>query len=100
VLFAVFIMGVMWGLGLGALAVAVSLVARRRRFEAGFTGFLAILLFAFPTVRNGLPGIPPVGALLDYAAFFWAEALVALALIALITAWTVRALAGTTDQRD
>src|SRR5947208_16003755 len=100
VLFAVFIMVVMWALALGALAVAVSLLARRRRFEGAFTGFLAVLLFAFPTVRNSLPGIPPVGVLLDYAAFFWAEALVALALIALITGWTVRALAGTTERRN
>ena len=100
VLFAVFIMVVMWGLALGALAVAVSLVARRRRFEAGFTGFLAVLLFAFPTVRNSLPGIPPVGVLLDYAAFFWAEALVALALIVLIAGWTLRAPAGTAERRN
>jgi hypothetical protein len=100
VLFAVFIMVVMWGLALAAVAVAVSLVARRRRFEAGFTGFLAVLLFAFPTVRNSLPGIPPVGVLFDYAAFFWAEALVALALIALIIGWTVRTLVGTTERAE
>jgi hypothetical protein len=99
VAFAVFIMVVMWALALGALAVAVSLVARRRRFEGAFAGFLAVLLFAFPTVRNSLPGIPPVGVLFDYAAFFWAEALVALALIALITGWTVRALVGTVERR-
>jgi hypothetical protein len=100
VLFAVFIMFVMWALALGALAVAVSLVARRRRFEAGFAAFLAALLFAFPTVRNSLPGIPPVGVLFDYAAFFWGEALVALALITLITGWTMRALLGTVERRD
>jgi hypothetical protein len=99
VLFAVFMMVVMWALALGAVAVAVSLLARRRRFEGAFAGFLAVLLFAFPTVRNSLPGIPPVGVLFDYAAFFWAEALVALALIALITGWTVRALVGTSDRR-
>lgn len=100
VLFAVFIMVVMWALALAAVAVAVSLVARRRRFEAGFTGFLAVLLFAFPTVRNSLPGIPPVGVLFDYAAFFWAEALVALALIALIIGWTVRTLVGPAERRE
>jgi hypothetical protein len=99
VLFAVFIMAVMWALALGALAVAVSLLLRRRRFEGAFAGFLAVLLFAFPTVRNSLPGIPPVGVLFDYAAFFWAEALVALALILLIAGWTVRALVGTTERR-
>jgi hypothetical protein len=100
VLFAVFIMVVMWALALGAVAVAMSLLARRRRFEGAFAGFLAVLLFAFPTVRNSLPGIPPVGVLFDYAAFFWAEALVALALIALITGWTVRTLVGTGARRE
>jgi hypothetical protein len=100
VLFAVFIMVVMWALALGALAIAVSLVTGRRRFEGAFAGFLAVLLFAFPTVRNSLPGIPPVGVLFDYAAFFWAEALVAIALIVLITGWTVRVLVGTTGRRD
>jgi hypothetical protein len=99
VLFAVFIMVVMWALALCSLAVAVRLVARRRRVEGAFAGLLAVLLFAFPTVRNSLPGILPVGVLFDYAAFFWAEALVALALIALITGWTVRALVGTTESR-
>jgi hypothetical protein len=100
VLFAVFIMVVMWALALAAIAVVVNLVARRRRFEGAFTAFLAALLFAFPTVRNALPGIPPVGVLFDYAAFFWAEAIVALALIALIIGWTSRALVGTGERRD
>ena len=100
VAFVVFIMAVMWALALCAIAVVVNLVGRRRRFEGAFTAFLAALLFAFPTVRNTLPGVPPVGALFDYAAFFWAEALVALALIALITGWTLRALVGTGERRD
>jgi len=99
-LFAVFMMVVMWALALGALAVVVSLLARRRGFEGAFAAFLAALLFAFPTLRNSLPGIPPVGVLFDYAAFFWAEALVALALIALITGWTVRTLVGTGERLD
>ena len=97
VAFVVFIMVVMWALGLAAVSVAVNLLARRRKFEGAFAAFLATLLFAFPTVRNNLPGIPPVGALFDYAAFFWAEALVALSLIALITGWTLRALVGSGD---
>jgi hypothetical protein len=100
VVFPVFIMAVMWALALAAIAVVVNLVARRRRFEGAFTAFLAALLFAFPTVRNALPGIPPVGVLFDYAAFFWAEVIVALALIALIIGWTVRALVGTGERQD
>jgi hypothetical protein len=97
VVFAVFIMFVMWALALGAVSVAVNLVIRRRKFEGSFATLLAALLFAFPTVRNNLPGIPPVGVLFDYAAFFWAEALVALSLIALLTGWTLRALMGTNE---
>jgi hypothetical protein len=95
VAFAVFIMFVMWALALGAVSVAVNLIRRRRKFEGSFTTLLAALLFAFPTVRNNLPGIPPVGVLFDYVAFFWAEALVALSLIALLAGWTVRRLVGT-----
>ena len=100
VAFVVFIMAVMWALALAAVAVSVNLVTRRRRFEGSFATLLAALLFAFPTVRNTLPGIPPVGVLFDYAAFFWAEALVALSLITLIVGWTVRRLVGTVERPD
>ena len=51
-LFAIFIMVVMWALGLAAIVVAVSLVRRRRRFEGSFMVFLAALLFAFPTAAT------------------------------------------------
>jgi hypothetical protein len=100
VVFAVFIMAVMWALALGAVSVAVNLIRRRRKFEGSFATLLAALLFAFPTVRNNLPGIPPVGVLFDYAAFFWAEALVALSLIALLAGWTLRGLVGTVERKD
>jgi hypothetical protein len=98
VLFAVFMMVVMWALALGAVAVVVNLLTRRRRFEGSFATLLAALLFAFPTVRNALPGIPPVGVLFDYAAFLWAEAIVAIALISLLAGWSVRALVGTGER--
>jgi hypothetical protein len=42
------------------------------------------LLFAFPAIRNALPGVPPVGVLNDYLAFLWAEGLVALSLVAML----------------
>jgi Domain of unknown function (DUF4436) len=96
--FSVFIMVVMWALALSAVAVVVRLLTRTRRFEGSFATFLAALLFAFPTVRNNLPGIPPVGVLFDYGAFFWAEALVALSLVALIIGWTTRELSGTVER--
>ena len=94
IFFAIFIMVVFWATALAAAWLAVTLAQRRRKFEAGFTGFLAALLFAFPTVRNSLPGDPPIGSLNDFLAFFWTEGIVALALIALLVSWCVRRLPG------
>ncbi|MEI8342509.1 MAG: DUF4436 family protein [Verrucomicrobiota bacterium] len=34
---------------------------------------LLILLFAFPAIRSFSPGIPPMGVLVDFLAFFWCE---------------------------
>ena len=40
-------------------------------------GWMAATLFALIGMRNAAPGSPPIGSLIDYAAFFWAEAIVA-----------------------
>ena len=32
-------------------------------------------------VRNAAPGSPPIGSLIDYAAFFWAEGIIAASLV-------------------
>jgi hypothetical protein len=94
IFFAVFIMVVFWAVALSAFALAIMLVERRRKFEAGFTGFLAALLFALPTVRNNLPGSPPIGSLNDFLAFFWTEGICALALVIVVVTWVVRKLPG------
>ena len=94
IFFAVFIMVVFWATALAALGLAVRLIARKRKFEGSVFGFLAALLFAFPTVRNNLPGSPPIGSLNDFLAFFWTEGIVALALIAILVTWCVRRLPG------
>jgi hypothetical protein len=60
------------------------------------TAFLAVfmmaamwaLALAVVGMRNAAPGNPPVGCLLDYAAFFWAELLVALSVVA-VAAWGI-----------
>jgi hypothetical protein len=33
------------------------------------------------SVRNAAPGSPPIGPLIDYAAFFWAEGIIAASLV-------------------
>ena len=95
IFFAVFIMVVFWATAGAAAWLATLLVERRRKFETAAVAFLAALLFAFPTVRNNLPGSPPIGSLNDFLAFFWAEGIVALALIGLLIAFCVRRLPGT-----
>ena len=34
------------------------------------TGAVTIL-FALPAVRNTMPGVPPLGAVMDFAVYFW-----------------------------
>ncbi len=82
-MFASFIMLMMWIVSLLAVMVALSYWRCGRLPEATSLGLMATLLFAFPAIRNSQPGIPPVGTLGDFLAFFWAESLVIIALIML-----------------
>jgi hypothetical protein len=34
---------------------------------------ILVLLFAFPAIRSFAPGVPPLGVLVDFFAFFWCE---------------------------
>lgn len=34
---------------------------------------ILVLLFAFPALRSFIPGVPPLGVLVDFFAFFWCE---------------------------
>lgn len=53
-------------------------------------GFLIGVLFALPPLRAALPGNPQSGALVDFAAFYWAVGIVALTLVALVLSWNMR----------
>src|SRR5437867_3046618 len=74
VVYAVFVMLLMWLLALGGVGVGLTLGSKRRKWETGFATFLGALLFALPAIRNALPGAPPIGARFDFISFFWAEA--------------------------
>jgi hypothetical protein len=80
---------VMWALGLCVLAGALHIVRRRLGLVWPALGWMAATLFALVGFRNAAPGLPPVGSLIDYCAFFWAEALIALSLV-LVTVHGVR----------
>jgi hypothetical protein len=72
-----FMMVAMWALALSVLGGAWILISRRRGMIWPAFGWMAATLFALISVRNAAPGSPPIGSLLDYAAFFWAEAIIA-----------------------
>jgi hypothetical protein len=48
------------------------------------------LIFGLPALRNIQPGVPPVGALVDYITFIWAELIVAASAVIIVWAWLLR----------
>jgi Domain of unknown function (DUF4436) len=75
-----FIMVAMWALSLSVLGGAWILVSRRKGMIWPAFGWMAATLFALISVRNAAPGSPPIGSLIDYAAFFWSEGIIAASL--------------------
>ena len=92
-LMAVFMMVVMWALALSVLAGAWILVSRRRGLVWPALAWMAATLFALAGLRNTAPGSPPIGCLLDYAAFFWAEILTTVGVVSAVL-WGVLAERG------
>jgi len=59
------------------LGASVVLVRHHHGLVYPALGWMAATLFALVVVRNAVPGSPPIGSLFDYAAFLWAEAVIA-----------------------
>lgn len=83
-IFAVFMMVAMWALALSVLTGAWFLVTRRLGLTWPALGWMAATLFALAAFRNTAPGSPPIGSLLDYIAFLWAEIVIAFCLVAVV----------------
>jgi hypothetical protein len=88
--FSIFIMVAMWALVGGVVFLVFRVLAGHRKIEISMFSFLGALLFAFPALRNSQPGTPPIGTLSDFLAFFWAEVIIALSLLAVVICWLVR----------
>lgn len=84
--FAIFMMLTMWGLAIAVLLGAWHLVSRRRGLVWPAFGFMAATLFALSGFRNIAPGQPPIGSLLDYEAFLWAEVIIGLSVVVSVVA--------------
>ena len=59
-------------LAAGSVSVVWHVVVEGSPIPFWAWGFMAGVLFALPPLRNGLPGSPPLGSLVDWAAFYWA----------------------------
>jgi hypothetical protein len=91
--FSTFVMCLMWGVSIAVLLLVLSVVVRGRKVEIAMFSFIATLLFAFVTVRNSQPAVPPVGTLSDYLSFFWAIVILALCLLTIVLTWIIRPVA-------
>ncbi|QUQ66527.1 DUF4436 family protein [Kutzneria sp. CA-103260] len=76
-----FLMVVMWALALTVLGAALTIVAKDMGLVWPAMGWMAATLFALVGFRNAAPGSPPIGALIDYGAFYWSELLTTVSLI-------------------
>ncbi|MFJ7208053.1 DUF4436 family protein [Streptomyces sp. NPDC098789] len=83
-LFACFMMVVMWALAGSVLIGAWYLITRNQGLVWPALSWMAATLFALAAFRNTAPGTPPIGCVLDWFAFLWAETVIALCLIALV----------------
>jgi len=69
-----FMMAAMWAMSLAVLGGASVMVRRRMGLVWPGMAWMAATVFALVGLRNAAPGSPPIGSVIDYAAFFWAEA--------------------------
>lgn len=82
--FAVFMMVVMWALAASVLLGTWYLTTRVEGLVWPALAWMAATLFALAAFRNTAPGTPPIGCVLDWFAFLWAETLIALCLITVV----------------
>lgn len=85
----VFAMSLMWLITLTVVFMFLAVTLRRRKIEFGMFAFMAGFLFSLVAFRNAMPGVPPIGTLSDYLAFFWGYALISLSLIGLTITWLI-----------
>jgi hypothetical protein len=88
--FAVFVMILIGLLTIVDFLAGFVMVVGKRKIPPNLLGWLGAMLFALLPLRNAMPGAPPIGCLADYMSFFWAEAITAITLIAVVVTWVMR----------
>lgn len=88
--FALVIIVIMWVLSIMALLLGLKVMKSGKVPEVGMLSWTAVMLFAFPAIRNAQPGVPPVGTASDFLSFFWTEIIVVVALVIIGSCWLKR----------
>jgi hypothetical protein len=83
-IFAGFIMLLMWTVTLLALMLSAKLIRTGAAIDTPLISLLGVLLFAFTAIRNSMPNAPALGALADYLSYFWCEVALGVGLVALL----------------
>ena len=78
-----------------ALSISLFAMALRATTAGKKTDLLPLsvsisLIFGMPALRNIQPGVPPVGVLVDYIIFIWAELIVAASAVVIVWTWLLR----------
>lgn len=91
--FAWFMNSLMVLIALSAAIVVYNVAWRGKKPEPGLMIWISALLFVLPTIRNMLPGAPPLGSLTDFLVFFWVEGVIAVCLFIMVLFWYRKAVA-------
>lgn len=84
IVFVMCIMALVIGLAIAAVTTAYNVLRWHRGLVLAASSMMAGLLFSMIPLRNGLPGGPPIGSVVDYGAFFIAEIVIGVSLIATV----------------
>jgi hypothetical protein len=86
-LFGIVLCGVLIGIAVLALFVAIQTLRNRRKFQPPMTTWYAAMLFAVVPLRNALPGSPPFGAWIDVTIVLWVIVALGVAMLLYIVCW-------------
>jgi hypothetical protein len=87
------VMVMMAVLSMSLLAMAIRAAMTAEKTELLPLAASISLIFGLPALRNIQPGVPPVGAIVDYVTFIWAELIVAASAVIIVWTWLLRSRA-------
>jgi Domain of unknown function (DUF4436) len=84
------LMVLMGGISLSMLAMVLKVIASESPVNLVPFSISVSLIFGLPAIRTVQPGVPAVGAFVDYVAFLWAEIIVGVSAIIVACTWLLR----------